>query len=110
MPGRLDHLHPVGGRPATPRRARPHLNYGLDEGVGDGVGDAVAAEDASGLAAGDGDARGLAAALPEGAGDALAVGRTARTGGRSLTTSLKTGAALSKLSGMVPWALGELGW
>ena len=61
-------------------------------------------------AAGDPDATGLADALLDGTAAGLAAGRRARTGGRSLTTSLKTGAALSKLSGMVPWALGDIGW
>ena len=57
--------------------------------------------DDAGLAAGE-DAPGLADALLDGTGLGLAAGTKARTGGASLTTVLRTGAALSKLSLSVP--------
>jgi len=88
------------------QRARPRLTYGLGEGVGDAEGDAVGEEDAAGLAPGEGAA---GVALPEAVGDGLAAGTTARKGGTSLTMPLKTAALLSKLSVMVPRALGEMG-
>ena len=88
------------------------MSYGLDEGVGDGAGDAVGEEDADalGLSAGDVDAIGLGDGLSDGTGDGLAAGTSARSGGASLTTLVSTGPALSKLSVIVPWALGEIGW
>jgi len=78
-------------------RARPRLTYGLGDGVGDSEG--AGEEDAAGLARGEG-ATGVP--LLEGARDGLAAGTTARKGGTSLTTPLKTAALLSKLSLTVP--------
>ena len=78
-------------------RARPRLTYGLGDGVGEATG--ASEEEAAGLAAGEGR---TGASLLEGAGAGLAAGTTARKGGTSLTTPVKTVALLSKLSLMVP--------
>src|SRR5207302_9554095 len=78
---------------------------GVDEGVGDGVG----VEDADVLAPGKGNL-GPAGALVDGAGVGFAAGTTACRRGSTLKTLSKTGAALVKLSLIVPRAFGEIGW
>ena len=74
--------------------------------MGDGLGDTVG--DGDGLA--DAEPAGLDDGLLDGDRDGAAVGWTRRSGGRTVRIFSRTGGALLKLSGMVPRAVGEIGW